>query len=93
MSETTASTDPNALLFPAFVYGEHAQCRRKKRAEVKKWVKRYEERGEFPEPKLIPVPPGSLMICAGVEADMVAFGAGSRRPHWFFIWLMSCGWK
>ncbi|MBK9266078.1 MAG: hypothetical protein IPM54_40620 [Polyangiaceae bacterium] len=84
MSDKVASTDPNALLFPAFLYGPHASCRRKMKAEAKKWTKRYEERGEFPEPKLIPVPPGSVMICLGVEADIVAFGTDTHKPCWFF---------
>jgi hypothetical protein len=90
MSDATPPTDPNALLFPVFVYGEHATCRRKMKAEAKRWAKRYEERGDFPEPKLIPVPPGSVMILEGVEADMIAFGAGSRKLCWFFYlvdWL------
>ncbi len=84
MSDTSAPTDPNAILFPAFVYGDHAVCRRKVRAEAKKWAKRYEQRGDFPEPMLIPVPPGSVMICAQVEADIIAFGAGAHNPRWFF---------
>ena len=87
MSGTPASsapTDPNALLFPAFVYGEHAVCRRKMRAEAKKWAKRCDDGMEFPEPKMIAVPPGSVMICAQVEADMIAFGASSHKPRWFF---------
>jgi len=90
MSDSTPSTDPNALLFPAFVYGEHATCRRKMKAEAKKWAKRYEERGDFPEPKQIPVPPGSMMICDNIEASMIAFGASSSNPYWFFYlvdWL------
>ncbi|MBK9266055.1 MAG: hypothetical protein IPM54_40505 [Polyangiaceae bacterium] len=84
MPDTTAPTDPSALLFPAFLYGPHATCRRKMKAEAKKWAKRFEERGDFPEPKLIPVPPGSVMICSGVEADMIAFGEDTYDPHWFF---------
>ncbi|HRI62824.1 MAG TPA: hypothetical protein PK156_01255 [Polyangium sp.] len=84
MSDTLAPTDPNALLFPAFVYGDHAVCRRKMRAEAKKWAKRVDDGKDFPEPKLIPVPPGSLMICAQVEADIIAFGAGAHNPRWFF---------
>lgn len=84
MSASAAPTDPSALLFPAFVYGDHAVCRRKVRAEAKRWAKRYVERSEFPEPKLIPVPPGTVMICAQVEADIIAFGAGAHHPGWFF---------
>ncbi|MBK9266640.1 MAG: hypothetical protein IPM54_43495 [Polyangiaceae bacterium] len=84
MSDKVASTDPNALLFPAFLYGPHASCRRKMKAEAKKWAKRYEAHGEFPEPKLIPVPPGSVMICSGVEADFLALGMATNEPCWFF---------
>lgn len=90
MSDSTAATDPKPLLFPAFVYGEHAVCRRKMKAEAKKWAKRCDEGKDFPEPKMISVPPGSVMICAGVEADMIAFGGGSRKPRWYFYlvdWL------
>ena len=55
MSDATAPTDPNALLFPAFVYGEPGECRRKMKAEAKRWAKRYAQHGDFPEPKLIDV--------------------------------------
>ena len=44
------------------------------KAEAKKWAKRYQERGDFPEPKLIPVPPGSLMFCNRGSAEMVVDG-------------------
>ena len=74
MSRPTDATDPNALLFPAFCYGDGASCRRRMKAEAKKWAKRYQERGEFPEPKLIPVPPGSLMFCNRGSAEMVVDG-------------------
>ena len=52
------------LLFPAFLYGEQAPTRRKMKVEAKKWGKRYAKSGDFPEPKLIPVPPGSVVFDA-----------------------------
>ena len=58
----SSSPDPNALMFPAFMYGDHASCRRKMKAEAKKWGQQYQEHGTFPEPKLIPVPPGSTIF-------------------------------
>jgi len=84
MSDTPAPTDPNALLFPAFVYGDHATCRRKMKAEIKRWIKRYEECGDFPEPKLIPVPPGSLMIASSGAGSMLTYGASKDNPRWYF---------
>ena len=62
MATSTPPPDPNALMFPAFMYGDHASCRRKMKAEAKKWGKQYQEHGTFPEPKLIPVPPGSTIF-------------------------------
>jgi hypothetical protein len=78
------AVNKNPLLVPAFVYGEHAQCRRKMKAEAKKWAKRFEEGRDFPEPKMIEVPPGSILICDSGDARMIAFGASSRKPCWFF---------
>lgn len=54
------------------------------KAEAKKWVKRFDDGRDFPEPKMIEVPPGSILICNSGDAGMVAFGAGSRTPRWFF---------
>lgn len=77
MSDSTPPTDPNALLFPAFSYGDHTSCRRKMKAEAKKWGKRYQERGDFPETKLIPVPPGSS-IFLGDQSDLDFINMGMR---------------
>ncbi len=74
MSDTSAPTDPNALLFAAFVYGDHSVCRRKMKAEAIKWAKRYEQRGDFPEPKMISVPLGSVMYCDRSSFEMLAMG-------------------
>ena len=62
MPTSTPPPDPNALMFPAFMYGAHADCRRKMKAEAKRWGKQYQQHGTFPEPKLIPVPPGSTIF-------------------------------
>ena len=62
MATSTPPPDPNALMFPAFMYGAHADCRRKMKAEAKRWGKQYQQHGTFPEPKLIPVPPGSTIF-------------------------------
>lgn len=84
MSTLTPTTDPNVLLFPAFLYGPHGECRRKMKAEAKKWTKRYAKDGTFPEPTMIPVPPGSLMYCSAFEVGSMRFGASAQEPHWFF---------
>lgn len=36
----TDSASTQALMFPAFLYGEHTPCRRKMKAEAKKWAKK-----------------------------------------------------
>jgi hypothetical protein len=73
----TTSSDANALLFPAFLYGDHPSCRRKMKAEAKKWGKRYAAHGDFPEPKLMPVPPGSLIFMGSQNAiALVNMGLG-----------------
>ncbi|HRI70056.1 MAG TPA: hypothetical protein PK156_37760 [Polyangium sp.] len=71
----TSPVDTNALLFPAFIYGDHPSCRRKMKAEAKKWGKRYDAHGDFPEPKLIPVPPGS-MIFMGAQNEIALINMG-----------------
>jgi hypothetical protein len=47
------------------------------KAEAKKWAKRYQERGDFPEPKLIPVPPGSA-IYLGEQNSIALMNMGMR---------------
>jgi len=74
MSETTPPTDPKPLLFPAFMYGDKTTCRRKLKAEVKKWAQCYMEGREFPEPKLIPIPPGSIVFTAESTSNWVGEG-------------------
>ncbi len=73
----TSPVDTNALLFPAFIYGDHPSCRRKMKAEAKKWGKRYDAHGDFREPKLIPVPPGSMIFMGSQnEIALVNMGLG-----------------
>jgi hypothetical protein len=74
MSDVTPSTDPNALLFPAFMYGDKTTCRRKMKAEAKKWAKYYVEGREFPEPKLIPIPGGSVVFTSESTSNWVGGG-------------------
>ncbi len=89
MSDSTPATDLNTLLFPAFLYGDHATCRRRWKAEGKKWGKRYLERGDFVEPKLIPVQPGSVIWTDDGAAQMLMLGSHERRkdPNWHFYLL------
>jgi len=61
-SRQTLTTMPEPLLFPEFLYGELSPTQRKMKAEAQKWGKRYAKSGDFPEPKLIPVPPGSVVL-------------------------------
>ena len=62
-------------MFPAFMYGAHADCRRKMKAEAKKWGKYYDKHGTFPEPKLIPVPPGSTILMGNQNSiDLMNMG-------------------
>jgi hypothetical protein len=74
MSDSTTPTDPNALLFPAFMYGDKTTCRRKMKAEAKKWAKHYSEGREFPVPKLMPIPPGSVVFTDETFANFVGGG-------------------
>ncbi len=62
MPTSTPPPDSDALMFPAFMYGAHADCRRKMLAEAKRWGKHYQKHGTFPEPKLIPVPAGATIL-------------------------------
>jgi hypothetical protein len=74
-------TEP--LLFPEFLYGELSPTQRKMKAEAKKWGKRYAQSGAFPEPKLMPVPPGSIVFWNRSALDLMKW-AGSTRfdPEW-----------
>ncbi len=68
----SASTQP--LMFPAFIYGEHTPCHRKMKAEAKKWTKTYLAGRDFPEPKLMPITPGSVVVTDVSTAHMVRLG-------------------
>ncbi len=74
MSDATSSTQPNELLFPAFMYGDKTTCRRKMKAEAKKWAKCYAEGRNFPEPKLIPISPGSVVFMDENTSNWVGGG-------------------
>ena len=74
MAEGPESSPAEGLLFPAFMYGDRTTCRRRMKAEAKKWAKYYLEGREFPEPKLIPVPPGSVVFTDESTAHWVAGG-------------------
>jgi hypothetical protein len=74
MSDPMPSTDPNALLFPSFMYGDKTTCRRKMKAEAKKWAKCYVEGREFPEPKMVPIRPGSVVFTWESTSNWVGGG-------------------
>jgi hypothetical protein len=74
MPDVTPPTDPNALLFPAFIYGDKTTCRRKMKAEAKKWAKCYVESREFPELKMVPIPAGSIVFTDETLANFVGAG-------------------
>jgi hypothetical protein len=74
-SLTTNSTSSSPeVLFPAFMYGEQTPCRRKTKAEAKKWAKAYIAGRGFPEPKLVPIAPGTVVFTDRNSADLVRFG-------------------
>lgn len=77
MATSSPPADPNALMFPAFMYGDHASCRRKMKAEAKKWGAFYQKHGTFPEPKLIPVPPGAT-IFMGDQSSVALMNMGMK---------------
>jgi hypothetical protein len=74
MQEDTPLTDSHSLLVPAFTYGDRTTCQRKMKAEAKKWAKRYLEQGDFPEVKLIPIAPGSLVFTDEDAANFIGHG-------------------
>ena len=80
MSDATSSPQPNELLFPAFMYGDKTTCRRKMKAEAKKWAKCYAEGRPFPEPKLIPIPPGSVVFMDESTSHWVGGGYSMISP-------------
>lgn len=73
-SVSSSVSSAQALMFPAFIYGEKTPCRRKMKAEAKKWGKAYLAGREFPEPKLVPIAPGSVVYMDETGADMVRLG-------------------
>jgi hypothetical protein len=74
-------TEP--LLFPAFLYGELSPTQRKMKAESKNWGKRYAKSGDFPEPKLIPVPPGSIIFLERMALEFMRGGGSTENdPEW-----------
>ena len=81
MTDATPSTPENSLLFPAFMYGDKTTCRRKMKAEAKKWAKCYAEGRPFPEPKLIPIPPGSVLFMDESTSHWVGSGYSTMAPN------------
>jgi hypothetical protein len=78
-------TEP--LLFPAFLYGELSPTQRKMKAEAKKWGKRYAKSGDFPEPKLIPIPPGSIVFWNRYALEFRKTGMSTENdPEWAKVW-------
>lgn len=74
---------PEPLLFPAFLYGEQAPTRRKMKAEAKKWGQRFAKGLDFPEPKLIPVPPGSVVFWDHSAVEFMKWGVSTENdPEW-----------
>jgi hypothetical protein len=71
---TESSASSPELLFPAFIYGEQTPCRRKMKAEALKWAKAFRAGREFPEPKLIPIAPGTIVFTDEGRADLVRLG-------------------
>lgn len=85
MTETTPATDPNALLFPAFIYGINVTCHNETDLEAERWRKRYLEHGDLPELELIPVPPGEVMLCFDSTEDPGSLGGGfTKKSRWHF---------
>ncbi|MBK9266639.1 MAG: hypothetical protein IPM54_43490 [Polyangiaceae bacterium] len=56
------------------MYGDRTTCRRKLKAEAKKWAKCYLEGRDFPEPKLIAIAPGSVVFTDENTANWVGGG-------------------
>jgi hypothetical protein len=78
-------TEP--LLFPEFLYGELSPTQRKMKAEAKKWGKRYEKSSDFPEPKLMPVPPGSIVFWNRYALEFRKTGMSTENdPEWAKVW-------
>lgn len=74
---------PEPLLFPEFLYGELSPTRRKMKAESNKWGKRYAKSGDFPEPKLIPVPAGSIVFWLESAVEFMKWGVSAENdPEW-----------
>ena len=88
MSDSAASSPstPNELLFPAFMFGEKTPCRRKMKAEAKKWAKYYLAGRPFPEPKLVPIAPGSIVFTDESTADLVRLGY-NFIPHTNIVFI------
>jgi hypothetical protein len=105
---TTLPTTPPPLLFPAFLFGDRTTCQRKMKAEAKKWGKRYAEKGDFPEPALVPIPPGSIVFWANSAVELmwshdstaddpewakVASRLGPKVPRWHLYVFSSMRWE
>lgn len=74
---------PEPLFFPEFLYGELSPTQRKMKAETKKWGKRYAKSGDFPEPKHIPVPPGSIVFLDRYAMEFMRGAVSTENdPEW-----------
>lgn len=67
------------------MYGDKTTCRRKMKAEAKKWAKCYAEGRAFPDPKLIPILAGSVVFTDEGAANWVGGGYSIVAPNVVFI--------
>lgn len=65
-------------------------CRRKMKAEVKKWAKQYDKTGTFPEPALVPVPPGTTIHCGDLAGDLFS-PLAPQSEGWYFYFVKMFG--
>jgi hypothetical protein len=74
---------PEPLLFPEFLYGELSPTQRKMKAEANKWGRRFAKSSDFPEPKLIPILPGSIVFWLESAVEFVKWGVSAENdPEW-----------
>jgi len=94
MSDSTPATDPNALLFPAFICGPTVTCQNETQAKAKAWREHHKQHGNLPDLELIPVPPGSVMMCFDSAPEVGSLGGGSTKKHrWHFYLIELLRWE
>lgn len=64
----------DGVLFPAFMVGDRSTCRRRLKAEAKRWAKAYLAGCEFPEPTLVGIHAGSIVFTEDSTADLIGLG-------------------